>query len=174
MLRLNKVYSLDHGLLSSHNLAKLIVMMQKSLRGFALYKRRRNLANSDFDFVNPVLPSECKEILLLLLLLFTEIVFSLGGTSKISFHRIISLLFENLMKKIKFFNTTRLTVNLHADHYSFTIYRSALLRMWNVPTKCRQIQRTPFMLNIFVKHTVVYRVIYKNLVGPEKPQTHTG
>jgi hypothetical protein len=49
MLRLNTC-SLDHDLLSAHNLAKQIVMTERSLRGFSLFTRIRNLVNSDFTF----------------------------------------------------------------------------------------------------------------------------
>ena len=81
---------MDHGLLSTQNLVKLLVVMEESLRGFSLFARTRNLANSDFDFFNHVLPSVCKDIIIIIIIIITtEIVFYLLRYQKYFFHEII-------------------------------------------------------------------------------------
>ena len=79
---------MDHGLLSTQNLAKPIVMMYESFRGISRFTRIRNLGNKDFDFVNPVLRSECKEIIIIIIIIITEIDFSLRGYQKYFFMKL--------------------------------------------------------------------------------------
>ena len=66
-----------------------------------------------------------------------------------------------------------MTGTLHEEHYTvLNISRSVLLGMRNVAEEsCRESQNTYFMFgNIFFENHVVNEIMWKNVVGPGRPQ----
>ena len=71
---------------------------------------------------------------------------------------------------------TRITGTLHEDQYTFvTTSRSVLVGMKNVSDdSCRENQnKFPVQENIY-ENLVVYEIMWKNLVEPDRPQMTYG
>ena len=69
-------------------------------------------------------------------------------------------------------NVNIITDILHRDQHSFLIIsRSFLLRMTNIAGKsCRDNQNTNFTFNELPEIRAVYKIIWKNVVQPNRPQ----
>ena len=68
---------------------------------------------------------------------------------------------------------TKITGTLHEDLCTFTIIsRWIVVIMRNFSDKsCREIQNTHFMFNnIFSENRVVYEIMWKDMVEPDRPQ----
>ena len=86
--------------------------------------------------------------------------------------------FEYLSRKFKFHeNLTRITGTLHKDLGAFMISRWILVRTRNISEKsCRENQNTRFTFSnfflffvvFFLENRVVYEVMWKNIVEPNK------
>jgi hypothetical protein len=61
---------------------------------------------------------------------------------------------------------------LHEDLYIFSISRSVIVRIRNVPGQIiREHQNTYFMFNTFVsENRAVYEIMWKNIIEPGTPQ----
>jgi hypothetical protein len=80
--------------------------------------------------------------------------------------------FENLSRNFKFrWNVTIITDTLHEYLCAFMISRWILVRMRTVSDKCcRENQNTFCAQNPFPESRVVYEIMWKNMVEPDRPQ----
>jgi hypothetical protein len=89
----------------------------------------------------------------------------------------IWVFFTNLSRKFKFrWNLTRIVGTLHEDLCTFMIIpRWILLRIKSVSDRsCRGNQNTHIMINnFFFENRVVYEIMWKNIVQPDRPQMTT-
>ena len=85
--------------------------------------------------------------------------------------------FENMPREFNFHqNVSRIMGTLHKDQYTFLIVtRAILLRMRNVSNiSYRENQNTYFNFNnFFSENRVVYDIMWKNTVDPDRPQIKT-
>ena len=99
---------------------------------------------------------------------------SLAPTGRIFMIFDVLIFFQTLSRKIKFdLNLTWITGTLHGDLRTYVILTCWIfLRMRSVWGKgCRENQNTCVKFsNVFPENCAVYKIIWKNIVEPKKPQ----